>query len=227
VLDNTIRGRPTTTFNPLHRRWIIGRDGSIYHYNYFDIQRNALNGLSAFRLAEGEWRLATHTFAGEAVHTSEGWVGVRGWTQQLDTGPPQWTTFDRRILLLEPPDYFQTEQPVAELMTVRELREDIAHLEASGFNAIPAQVELHRKLAFPFVTLAMTLLAIPFGVTTGRKGALYGIGLGIGLALSYWILFLVFVAIGRAGLLPPALAAWTTNIIVIGTAAYLLLRART
>jgi LPS export ABC transporter permease LptG/LPS export ABC transporter permease LptF len=227
VLDNTIRGRPTTTFNPLHRRWIIGRDGSIYHYHYFDIQRNALNGLSVFRLAEGDWRLETQTFAGEAVHAAEGWVGLRGWTQQLDTKPPQWTTFDRQVLALEAPDYFQTEQPAAEMMTVRELREDIAHLEASGFNAIPAQVELHRKLAFPFVTLALTLLAIPFGVTTGRKGALYGIGLGIGLALSYWILFLVFVAIGRAGLLPPALAAWTTNIIVIGTAAYLLLRART
>jgi LPS export ABC transporter permease LptG/LPS export ABC transporter permease LptF len=227
VLDNTIRGRPTTTFNPLNRRWIIGRDGSIYHYNYFDIQRNALNGLSLFRLAEGEWRLATHTFAGEASFTPEGWLGVSGWTQQLETQPPRWSTFDRRVLAMEPPDYFQTQQPAAEMMTVRELREDIVHLEASGFNAIPARVELQRKLAFPFVTLAMTLLAVPFGVTTGRKGALYGIGLGIALALSYWIMFIIFVAIGRAGLLPPALAAWTPNIIVIGTATYLLLRART
>jgi LPS export ABC transporter permease LptG/LPS export ABC transporter permease LptF len=227
VLDNIVRGRPPTTFNPLNRRWIIGRDGSIYHYSYFDIQRNALSGLSLFRLADDEWRLRTHTYAAEAVAGADGWVGVQGWTQQLETEPPEWSTFDRRVLALEAPDYFQTEHPAAETMTVQQLRDDIAHLEASGFNAVPARVELQRKLAFPFVTLAMTLLAIPFGVTTGKKGALYGVGLGIVLALSYWILFSLFVAIGRAGLLPPVLAAWTPNVVVIGAAAYLLLRART
>ena len=79
---------------------------------------------------------------------------------------------------------------------------------------MPQQVELQRKLAFPFVTLVMTLLAVPFGVTTGRRGALYGIGLGIVIALSYWMVMSVFVAIGKSGLLSPALAAWTPNIIV-------------
>ncbi|CAN5513012.1 hypothetical protein BH23ACI1_BH23ACI1_04840 [soil metagenome] len=227
VLDNTIRGRPTTTFNPLNRRWIIGRDGSIYHYNYYDIQRDALNGLSLYRLAGNEWRLSTQTYAAEATFTTEGWVGVRGWTQDLQTQPPRWDAFDRRGLEMEPPDYFQTEQPAAEMMTVRQLRDDIAQLEASGFNVVPAQVELHRKLAFPFVTLVMSLLAVPFGVTTGRRGAMYGIGLGVIIALSYWVVFSIFVAVGRAGLLPPLLAAWTPNIIVLAAAAYLLLRART
>ena len=35
-------------------------------------------------------------------------------------------------------------------------------------------VALQRKVAFPFVTVVMTLLAVPFAVTTGRRGALYG-----------------------------------------------------
>ena len=48
-------------------------------------------------------------------------------------------------------------------------------------------VQLQRKVAFPFVTLIMTLLAVPFAVTTGRSGALYGIGVGIVLAIVYWI----------------------------------------
>ncbi len=37
----------------------------------------------------------------------------------------------------------------------------------------------------------------------------------------------VFVAVGKAGLLPPALAAWTPNIIVSAAAIYLLLKAKT
>jgi lipopolysaccharide export LptBFGC system permease protein LptF len=77
------------------------------------------------------------------------------------------------------------------------------------------------------VTVVMALLAIPFGVGAGRHGALYGIGLGIVIALSYWILISAFVAIGRASLLPPVLAGWTPNVLVAGIASYLMLRART
>ena len=37
----------------------------------------------------------------------------------------------------------------------------------------------------------------------------------------------VFIAVGKAGLLSPALAAWTPNIIVAALAFYLLLTAKT
>ena len=112
-------------------------------------------------------------------------------------------------------------------MTVAELRQHIADLSDTGLNVSSLKVELQRKLAFPFVTLVMSLLAVPFGVTMGRRGALYGIGLGIVIALSYWIVLHVFLAIGGAGLLPPFLAGWSANIIVAGAAAYLFLNTRT
>ena len=64
------------------------------------------------------------------------------------------------------------------MMTYGELRDYIAQLRASGADVVPYMVALQRKVAFPFVTLIMTLLAVPFAVTTGRRGALYGIGVG-------------------------------------------------
>ena len=45
----------------------------------------------------------------------------------------------------------------------------------------------------------MTLLAVPFAVTTGRRGALYGIGVGIVLAIVYWMMLSVFGALGAGG----------------------------
>lgn len=228
VLDNTIRGRPTTTFDPLNRRWLIGTDGAIYHYSYFDPERQTLNGLSIYRLPpDNSWRLASHTYAPRVVYSGTEWLAETGWTQDLTTTPPRWAPFGRRSIPIEPPDYFHTEQPTAELMTVGELRQVVTELEASGFNAIPARVELQRKLAFPFVALVMTLLAIPFGVTTGRRGAIYGIGIGIVIALMYWVIFSIFIALGRAGILSPPLAAWTPNIIVFASAIYLFLTAKT
>ena len=70
---------------------------------------------------------------------------------------------------------------------------------AGGFNVVPYVVALHRKLAFPFVTLIMALIAVPFAVTTGKRGAMYGIGAGIVLAILYWTAISVFGAIGAGG----------------------------
>ena len=51
-----------------------------------------------------------------------------------------------------------------------------------------AMVRLQRKIAFPFATVIMALLAVPFAVTTGRRGAMYGIGIGIALSIVYWVI---------------------------------------
>ena len=68
---------------------------------------------------------------------------------------------------------------------------------------------------------------MPFAVTTGKRGALYGIGIGIVLAISYWVVISVFAAIGSAGLITPLLAAWAPNVMFGGSAVYLLLAVRT
>ena len=228
ILDSQIRGRPPRTFSATNRRWVLGRDGSIYHFKYFDPQRSELTGLTVYETDQDVWRLRTQTFAARAVFVSGGWQAGSGWRHDFTRDPASSTVLGPRPLPeLEPPDYFATEQPIAEMMTVAQLRDFIRDLSASGLNAVPWAVELQRKLAFPFVTLVMTLLAVPFGVSTGRRGTLYGIGLGIVLALSYWILSSAFIAIGRSGVLTPFLAGWAPNILALGLAGYLLLRTRT
>jgi lipopolysaccharide export LptBFGC system permease protein LptF len=164
----------------------------------------------------------------EKAHYDNGWRAPVGWVQDFTKEPYKWSPYqDRRLPDLEPPDYFESEQPIAEMMSVAELRRYVQDLSASGLNVTTQAVELQRKLAFPFVTLVMTLLAVPFGVSMGKRGTLYGIGVGIVMALSYWILSSVFVALGKGGLLDPILAGWAPNIIVLGTASYLFLTVKT
>lgn len=228
ILDSRIRGRPPRTFSATNRRWVLGRDGAIYHYGYFDPDRRELTGLTIYETDQDAWKLRSQTFVRRAAFVNGAWQRDAGWKYDFTHDPPSSRLLAGGTLpRLEPPDYFATEQPLAEMMTVTELREFIRDLSASGLNAVPWAVELQRKMAFPFVTLIMTLLAVPFGVTTGRRGTLYGIGLGIVLALSYWIVSSAFVAIGRSGALPPFLAGWAPNILAAGIAGYLLLRTRT
>jgi LPS export ABC transporter permease LptG/LPS export ABC transporter permease LptF len=225
-LDDVIRNRPARTFNPLARQWIVSREGDIYHYGLFDPQQRMLTSLSIYSPSAARWALQTQTFASKAEHRN-GWTGVNGWIRDYTVNPPRLTAFERRPLALEPPAYFGSEQPIAQLMTVPELRKHIADVRASGFNWLPLAVELQRKIAFPFVTVVMTLLAVPFGVSTGRRGTLYGIGIGIVIALTYWVMSSVFIAVGSAGALPPFLAAWSPNIIFSAAAALLFLNTRT
>ena len=227
VLDAQIRGRTPRIFDAMNRRWVVSRNGDIYHFRFFDPERDQLAGLTIYTPRTDRWALATMTYADRA-HYQQGWQAASGWVQDFTREPTRWTPFTQRKLPdLEPPDYFETEQPLAEMMTVGQLRRYVEDLSASGLNVTTQAVELQRKLAFPFVTFVMTLLAVPFGVSMGRRGTLYGIGVGIVMALSYWILSSVFVAIGKGGLLDPMLAGWAPNIIVLGIASYLFLTVKT
>jgi LPS export ABC transporter permease LptG/LPS export ABC transporter permease LptF len=227
IVDAKIKNRNPRVFTARNRRWVIGREGDIYNYAVFDPERRNLSGLTVYRPSD-QWALASAIHTERAAYQGGRWEAINASVVDYRLDPPARSTFATYPLpSLEPPDYFESEQPVAEMMTVGELRRYVDELSASGLNVTPLAVELQHKLAFPFVTLVMTLLAVPFGVTTGRRGALYGIGLGIVIALSYWIMMSLFVALGRGGLLVPWLAAWAPNIIVLGAALYLFLTVRT
>jgi LPS export ABC transporter permease LptG/LPS export ABC transporter permease LptF len=227
IIDSKIKGRTPRVFDSLNRQWLIGRDGGIYHYIYYDPDRKELAQLTIYQPATDGWRLATTTATATVRYASGAWTGQKVRIGNYARTDVKWANFDQRPIVLESPDYFETEQPVAEMMTVTQLRRYVNELSSSGLNVVHLAVELQHKMAFPFVTLVMTLLAIPFGVSTGRRGALYAVGLGIILALSYWIVTSLFVALGKSGILGPMLAAWSPNIIVLGSAAYLFLTVRT
>jgi lipopolysaccharide export LptBFGC system permease protein LptF len=112
-------------------------------------------------------------------------------------------------------------------MSFTQLRAYTEQLAQSGFDVVRQRVALYRKLSFPFVTIVMTLIAVPFAVTIGRSGAMAGIGVGIAIALAYWTTILFFAAMGSGGLLTPILAAWAPNLLFGAGAAYLLLTVRT
>jgi lipopolysaccharide export LptBFGC system permease protein LptF len=158
-----------------------------------------------------------------------------GWTREFTTATRRngvrpvvsYKPFAERTISLEPPSYFKTEEPDADRMTYGELKKYILQLQASGYHVVPYMVQLQKKVAFPFVTVIMTLLAVPFAVTTGRSGAIYGVGVGIVLALVYWTALSVFGALGAGGWISPVLGAWAPNIIFASAAAYMLLTVRT
>ena len=232
AINNLIRGRfPTAT--ELNRRWVTANNGNVYQYLYFEPGRNRLNGLSIYEFSKDPSKLARRkyfsyaTFIGDREAKGQvTWQGGKGW-ERVFHPKRRFTSFTNQAIVMEGPGYFASERPDAQYMSYRQLREHVTALQSGGFNVVPYVVALHRKLAFPFVTLIMALIAVPFAVTTGKRGAMYGIGAGIVLAILYWTAISVFGAIGAGGLMAPALAAWAPNIIFGCAAMYLLLTVRT
>lgn len=228
ILKDVIRDRPPKNFNLANRSWLIGRQGPIYHYAVYDARHQTLYQLSAFETTKAPFRLLSHTWAAQVVFQEGEWRATDGWVQTFaPDGTARRETFTSRVLALDAPEDFGTEQVEAAFMNYGELSDYIDRLGESGFSIAEHRVELHRKLAFPFVTLVMTLLAVPFGVTTGRRGALYGIGLALALAVSYLVISHIFIAFGNAALLPPVLSAWATNLCFAAGALMMVFTVRT
>ena len=214
-----------------------------FRSQFFDPRANRFTRLTTYRLDPRVWRLESLAYAKDVQAAGPSspdagrynWRAFQGWTRGFPAPARRngsktsvvYSAFAERDWPLEGPAYFKTEGVEADRMTYGQLRDYITQLRTSGFNAIPQMVELQRKVAFPLVTLVMTLLAVPFAVTTGRRGALYGIGIGIVLAIVYWLTLSVFGGLGAGGLIAPTLAAWAPNVLFGAAAAYMILTVRT
>ena len=233
-LDHIIRGGNPQTFDVLNRKWVTGRGGEIYHYQFYDPRRRELTAASVFRFEPQTYGLTQRSYAARATFAPrqagdpEAWQARGGWVRDLKgTEVTRYSPFEQIRVPFEPAEYFSTEETAPERMNFRQLQRYIDELQASGYTTLKHEVALHRKFAFPAVTLVMTLIAVPFAVTTGKRGALYGIGVGIVLALVYHTAGSVFAAFGAGDLIPPLLAAWAPNLLFGAAAAYLLLTVRT
>jgi len=237
-LKHIIRTGQPQTFGVLNRKWIVGNNGAVYHYQYYDPRNRELHSLAVFEFDKDTHALTSRMFVRKATYDPDRadgggeepkWALSEGWKRDFNpkTMDNNFHPFDHIGARFEPAQYFVTEAREPELMNFGQLNRYITELKASGYNVLEHEVGLHRKIAFPFVTLVMTLIAVPFAVTTGRRGAMYGIGVGIVLALVYWTMISIFAAFGQGGLIDPILAAWAPNLIFGAAAVYLLLTVRT
>lgn len=230
AIKYVMKGGNPEMFGVLNRRWVMGNDGDIYHYGYFDPRLRKFSRLWVYEFDHDMTRLTRRTFADRAFFVEDAsWKVEEGWTRAFDDdgAAVEFTPFKQTNRVLEPVSLFTTESPDPDFMSYTQLRDYTERLSASGLDVVKQQVALWRKLSFPFVTLIMTLMAVPFAVTIGRSGAMAGIGVAIAIAIVYWTTISVFAAMGAGGVMTPALAAWAPNLLFGAGAMYLLLTVRT
>ena len=88
-------------------------------------------------------------------------------------------------------------------------------------------VKLYEKTSWPFISMVMALIALPFAFRIGKRGALYGVGIALVLGIFYWMVYAVFTKFGEVGNLPPIMSAWSANILFAIGAVYMFLHTET
>src|SRR5258708_23439133 len=106
-------------------------------------------------------------------------------------------------------------------MNYEELRKYISDLQQSGFDVVRLRVQLQKKLAFPLITLVMAVLAFPFSLSAGRRGALTGVAVAMCIPITYWVTAGLFETMGNVSQLPPLRAAWAPDVIFAMVSGYI------
>jgi len=228
-LRNRIKGKPAQTYLRPDRKWIFGQHSDIYYYQLFDPDRDTFGGVSVFQFDPQTFQI-THRITAERAHWSGPmgrWVYEQGWERSLSgSAIENYRKFDAATFpqLAEAPAYFKKEVKQSSEMNYEELRRYIRDLEQSGFDVVRLRVQLHKKIAYPLITLIMAVLAVPFALSAGKRGALAGVSTAIGIGVFYWTISGLFEAMGNLSQLPPSVAAWSPNLVFGFIGGYLILR---
>ena len=86
-------------------------------------------------------------------------------------------------------------------------------------------LEKHRRMANPFASIILTLIAVPLAARKVRGGVGLHIGIGIGISFTYIMFMQVSSVFATEGGFNPALAAWIPNIVFFLLALVLIYKA--
>ena len=224
--NNIIKGRTQPrSVRRADQQWLLGKGRFIYNYLNFDPKSASLQRLQVFDFDE-KHQLKARLLAANAQFTSRGWAVSGGWARTFEgITERSFRSITTPVVvdLEEKPDYFEAEVRKPREMGFTELRAYVQEVRDSGQSVPALEVALQDRVAFPFASLVMALVALPFAFRLERKGALYGLGLAIVLGIFFLAVFAFFRTLGQVGTFPAAIAAWSPNVLFALLSAYLFL----
>ena len=144
----------------------------------------------------------------------------------LDGPAKDFQTLEMRQLS-EIPEDFMGEAKSAEHQSSLELWKYIqTHQFLSSETLVKYEVDFHHKLTMPFICLIATIIGIPVGAHTGRKGAFSGIMMAIGMFFGFYALQFFMEYLAKQMIILPWIGAWTAIIVFYAMGSGLFYRMR-
>jgi LPS export ABC transporter permease LptF/LPS export ABC transporter permease LptG len=224
-----IHKRKSATEMEFARNWVLGGDNQVYFYDSYQKAGKRFSGFNVLYL-DAEFRLLRRVSARSAAWLSDDTLELRdGFARNFqDNLPGALVPFkDLPLRISENRQAFSEKIRFTGAMNSRELKEYIRYLEANRSDPVRYRAQLYNNYAFPFSCLVMVFIAIPFSFLMGNRGALFGIGIAVGISMVYWGALGIFSSVGATGVMSPLVAAFAPLAIFTAISVFLFFRIRT
>jgi LPS export ABC transporter permease LptF/LPS export ABC transporter permease LptG len=211
------------------RNWAMGRDRQIYFYDFYETHNQRFvnfNILSLDEKFQPRRRISALRASWVAKNTL---LLINGFTRDFqDNFPAPIRPFRRmRLPIAENRGFFTEKIRFSGAMNSSELKEYIRYLKKNLSDPLRYQAQLYNNYAFPFSSLVMVFIAIPFSFLMGNRGALFGIGIAVGISMIYWGVLGIFSAVGGTGVMSPLVAAFAPLVVFSLISFFLFFKIRT
>lgn len=207
--------------------WIYSQQ-AIYNIKLYHPEKNFLEGITIYRF-DPAFRLRERIDARSAQWQSSHWRFTGASVTSFSTDGVPIRKFHPELILslAEMPPDFRISDKNPEEMNFTELREYVHKIESGGYNASKFRTAMNHCISFPFIGVIMAVLGIPIALRKERgAGIAVGVGFSILISFIYLVVYSFALELGKAGTLPPILAAWLGNIIFAMVGMYLFLSVR-
>jgi len=211
VSNVEIRKRAVRSVLNDHGIWYHGANG-FYSIEFIDRARQAMYDFTIYHL-DGQFQLHSVVTVPTATWVDGHWHTTGAIERRLDGDTVESSAVPPDSLLIpETLDAFLEVQREPEELSYSELHERIDNLIRRGIDASHFRVDLYAKLALPFASFALALIAIPIAGRLRRHPSIAAtVGLGAAVGFFYWVLLGLSVSLGQSAAIPPLLAAWAAN----------------
>jgi lipopolysaccharide export system permease protein len=197
---------------------------AIYWLSRFDYNRKVME-TPTFYFFDNAFRIIKRIDGRKGFWDKGRWIILDGILQTAEEGGGyRLERFDELPLNIpETPDTFVRGVKGSEEMSYWQLKRYSQRVRQEGYDDTRYRVDMHLKIAFPFVCVILAFIGIPITLKVKKGGAPLALSAGVGLCFFYMFALGFSRSLGFSGALPPILAAWASNLLFLLGGVYALM----
>jgi len=226
---DTIYNRRTNMDVEFDKFWVSGKNNFIYFYDFLEKHVGRYRNFSAVQMDENHALKLRYTAKSASWLNQNTLIMRDGFIRKFRKNTPV-ETIDFKVERIRIPGgkaMFSKKLSFPQHMNISQLKEYIKYLKNNRSDTGRYEAKLYYKYSFPFSSLIMVLIAIPFSFRMGKKGTLFGIGLAVGISMVFWGVFGISSAMGTSGILSPLISAFAPIVLFSAISAWLFINIKT
>lgn len=211
---------------------MYGMKNRLYFVNKFSYKQKTMDEITILQ-HDSQQNIIKKIVASRGEYKDGAWVFHHCITYNFDTNgqikeEPRYEEEEIMDIPETPTDFF-TQRQHPDSMTIAQLKDYLWKLSKSGATGVVRnlKVDLYQKYTTPLMALVMILIGIPFSFMMRKRATgMSSLGISIMVGFLYYVVNAVSIALGKAGVFPPLLAASFSHLSFLAFSIYLIVRLR-